>query len=82
MKSDNSDIIIHFEKEYQKNANKMPITCQSWHISKSKGFVKNFVHSNVQNYKHVVSSIIKVFKFVYFNCWLLEVKINICRSVL
>ena len=38
MKSDNSDVIITWKKHInRKNANKMPIISQSWHIPKIKG---------------------------------------------
>ena len=39
MKSDNPDVIITWEK-HTKNANNMPIPCQSWHIPKSKGIIR------------------------------------------
>ena len=46
MKSDNFDVIITWKEHTKKNANKMPIyiTCQSWHIPKSKGYFKLYCH--------------------------------------
>ena len=40
MESDNSDVMITWNRDTEK----MPITCQSWHIPKSKGYTKVSYH--------------------------------------